>query len=126
MWRMSDIFDFRTRSERLASETRAQDLATVSELRAHIERLEGLLGYVTAKLLTGQPLDARDAPVLDFFGISDKNPNPLKMIRERVAMRTGRILGRVECPSCGSNVNDVEGVLEETCTFCGATVKTEA
>lgn len=119
-------------TRRLAKSTRDLATATVADvshmntqLRARLDKIEALLGLLTTRLLTGQPFRATDRAVLDFFGISDKNPDPLKLIVQRTAARQASVLGMVECPSCGSNVRDLEGVLEETCTFCGATVLTE-
>lgn len=97
-----------------------------ADVRAKLDRIEALLGYLTAKALTGGELKASDPAVLTFFGISNKHPNPLKRIAEIAALRYAKKLGVVECPSCGSNVHDLEGVTEETCSFCGATVKTES
>ena len=110
----------------MASEV-AQELASAkAETTVRLAKLEALVGYLTAKLLSGQPLAASDQPVLDFFGISSKNPDPGKLIKERFAHRYAKKRNMVECPACGSNVLDVEGVLDETCTFCGATVRTES
>lgn len=97
-----------------------------AEIRAKLDRIEALLGYLTAKALTGGTLQATDPAVLSFFGISDKHPNPLKRIAEIGALRYAKKLGVVECRSCGSNVHDLEGITEEVCSFCGATVKTES
>jgi DNA-directed RNA polymerase subunit RPC12/RpoP len=36
------------------------------------------------------------------------------------------VLGVVECEACGSNVQDIEGITDETCGFCGAKVTTES
>lgn len=103
----------------------AADVAEVkAEIRTKLDRIEALLGYLTAKALTGGELRATDPAVLSFFGISDKHPNPIKRIAEIGALRYAKKLGVVECQSCGSNVHDLEGVTEETCSFCGATVKT--
>jgi hypothetical protein len=35
------------------------------------------------------------------------------------------VLGLVQCPNCGANVQDIAGVTDEKCWRCGATVKTE-
>ena len=109
---------------RNVAERTANEVAeTKAEARVRLDRIESLLGYVTSKILLGQPLLAADTPILDFFGISSKNPDPIAMIRARGA-KYGKKLGVVECPSCGSNVQDIEGVLDETCGFCGAKVTT--
>lgn len=110
----------------VASGASADIAEAKAEIRAKLDRIEALLGYLTAKALTGSPLDASDQPVLTFFGISSKHPNPLKRIAEIGALRYGKKLGIVECQSCGSNVKDLEGITEETCSFCGATVATES
>jgi hypothetical protein len=99
-------------------------METKAETRAKLLRIEALLGYLTTKILLGQPLAATDDPVLAFFQISPKNPDPLKRIAE-IGARYAKMLGIVECPSCGSSVKDVEGVTNEVCGFCGATVTTE-
>ena len=109
----------------IASATTTELAHVNTQLRARLDKIEALLGLLTARLLTGQPFTANDREVLDFFGISDKTPNPLKLVVQRAAARHAGVLGMVECPSCGSNVRDLEGVLEETCGFCGATVLTE-
>ena len=115
------------RHARAVASGAASDIAEAkAEIRARLDKIETLLGYLTAKMLVGEALRASDTPILDFFGISNKNPDPLKMIRSRAATRIGKVLGNVECPSCGSNVRDIEGVLDETCTFCGAKVTTQA
>lgn len=124
-----DNFDPRTpgnRALRAAGENAADLMQTRSELLARIDKLESLVGFLTARLLSGEGFKANDEPVLRFFGISNKNPDPMKMIRARSQARAGKILGVVECPSCGSNVQDLEGVTEETCGFCGAKVTTDA
>ncbi len=35
------------------------------------------------------------------------------------------ILGLVQCPNCGANVQDIQGITHERCWRCGATVPTE-
>lgn len=124
---MDDNFDPNApgrRALRAASENSADMMNTRSELNARIDKLETLVSHLAARLLTGEGFRASDEPVLRFFGISSKNPDPLKMIRARSAAKSGKSLGMVECPSCGSNVHDLEGVFDEVCSFCGATVQT--
>lgn len=124
---MDDNFDPNDpgyRALRAAGANTADLMQASSEVRARIDKIEALLGHLTARILLGQGIAATDEPVLRFFGISNKNPDPLKMIRARSAARSGKSLGTVECPSCGSNVLDLEGVFDEVCGFCGATVKT--
>lgn len=124
---MTDDFDPNDpgrRALRSAGENAADLLQTRGELRARIDKLEALVGYLTERILLGEFVQATDEPVLRFYGISNKNPDPLKMIRARSAAKSGKSLGMVECPGCGSNVHDLEGVFDEVCSFCGATVTT--
>lgn len=124
---MDDHFDSNDPGRRALRETSDNALElmqTRGELLARIDKLEALLGHLTTRILTGEGIRPTDEVVLRFFGISNKNPDPMKMIRARAAAKSGLSLGMVECPSCGSNVHDLEGVTDETCSFCGATVTT--
>ncbi len=38
---------------------------------------------------------------------------------------SGRVIGKLRCPSCNSVVDDKEGVLDEKCQWCGAQLSSE-
>ena len=76
---MDDNFDPNDpgrRALRAAGANTADLMQASSEVRARIDKIEALLGHLTARILTGEGIAATDEPVLRFFGISNKNPDP--------------------------------------------------
>jgi hypothetical protein len=107
------------RSDELSLDT----MQRVNELRAEIRSLRAVLLHVVSCMAQGQQVAVHEEPIRHWLGLPE-GVTPEQAI-ERLVRTQARVLGNVRCPSCGAVVPDREGVHDERCIWCGATVETE-
>lgn len=115
---------FRSRWELMQSADIAQNAKQLQALAVDFAELEKFVVYLAAKLALGQSLSPDDPAVRDFLRLG-RADDPRRALLELVGNLQHKHTPKVvTCPKCGAGVRDVQGVLDERCQFCGATVRT--
>ena len=70
----------------------------------------------------GQPLELHEDPIRTWLGL------PVDITAEQamdaLVRSQARVLGTAACPECGARVQDKEGLEDEACPWCGASLAT--
>ena len=86
----------------------------VNNLRAEITELKTVVGSLLIASIQGTTPDLSQEPFRSFFRIP-----------EGMEPAVAPAVGKVKCPSCGAVVQDLAGVADERCVFCGHVLTTE-
>lgn len=121
---MADMFN-RTNARSSASLRAAHqgigdNLQSLAELRQEVEFQRRVLMYLVYKQALGEPLALNEDPVRTWLGLpGDATP---EQAMEHLTRSHAKVIGISACPDCGAQVQDREGVSNEQCQWCGASL----
>jgi rubrerythrin len=124
---MADLFSRdRLRNEaRLRSANRgiSDNIQSIAELRQEVETLRKVVRYLIFQQVRGEPLALEEEPIRTWLGL------PVEATAEQameLLMRSqAKVVGTSACPSCGAQLQDLEGIRHEQCPWCGARMDSE-
>jgi hypothetical protein len=95
---------------------------TLTELRQENRELRKAIMRLTERLLSADILGESDQRWLaELFGQHAQGGDSLKQAAARAAHQ---VVGKVRC-RCGALIDDIEGITDERCPWCGEQVATE-
>ncbi len=123
---MADMFDHQRRqsraSLRAAHQGVSDNIQSLSEIRQELEALRKVVRHLVFMQVRGEPLDLTEDPIRTWLAL------PVETTPEQAMqqlMRTqAKVIGTSACSSCGAQIQDLEGVTNEVCQWCGATLET--
>jgi hypothetical protein len=93
-----------------------------SALRAEVRQLRTTITAILGALHRGQIPDLTAEPYASFLG--HPPGGDYEAVIDKVLRNSGQIIGTVQCPDCGAAVDDLAGVTDERCFFCGTVLST--
>jgi hypothetical protein len=124
---MADMFNRNnvrgSASLRAAHQGIGDNLQSLAELRQEVETQRRVLMHLLFVQAQGQPLALHEDPIRTWLGLpGDATP---EQAIERLTRSQAKVIGTTACPNCGAQVQDLEGVAQEQCQWCGASVDEE-
>lgn len=115
---MPDRYDF------MPSQATLQTAQGVNELRHDVSELRRVLAAFVLDAVRGQAADLTAEPYRSFFSLPEGLDQQAALARALEIAAPS--LGKVNCPECGSVVEDLAGKTNEQCVFCGHVLSTSA
>ncbi len=115
-WFDGDRFRFR-RMDEAAGHT----MQGMAHLRQELRELRAVVLKLMLCSVRGEELPLEEEPFRGFLHLPESATRQQAM--ERLMRSQARVLGKLTCPGCGGIVQDKEGVLNETCSWCGYQLK---
>jgi hypothetical protein len=121
---MADMFNRNTArggaSLRAAHQGIGDNLQSLAELRQELDIQRRVLMHLVYRQAQGEPLALHEDPIRTWLGLpGDATP---EQAMERLTRSQAKVIGTSTCPSCGAQVQDLEGVTNEHCQWCGASL----
>lgn len=122
---MSDRFDRKSAPSAASFHAMGQSVTegaqTTAELRQEVDALRRVLTRIIWCQLRGEPLALHEDPLRTWLGLPlDATP---EQALERLARSQAKVIGTTACPTCGAQIQDKEGITNESCPWCGATLE---
>jgi len=119
---MSVQYNYFLNRWQLTTESISDNQLEINKLRQQLIHQEQVIVYLLTKLIDNETLSINDEAIKQFLHLPQGEE---KEVLTRLKSKAGTILGKVRCPTCDALVEDVEGVFEEKCAWCGSTVETD-
>jgi hypothetical protein len=94
----------------------------ISRLRAEVHALRSVVLQILASAANGQVPSLGNPVIQQFLGVRDGEEPRAALAR--LVDEHAPVIGVVNCTRCGALVEDVLGVKDELCIFCGQEQKT--
>jgi len=123
---MADKFDKRPASKsslRAAQQGITDNIQSLAEMRQELEALRRVVRHLVFQQVREEPLTLHEDPIRTWLGLPvDTTP---EQAMERLLRTQAKVVGTSACPGCDAQIQDLEGVSNEACQWCGASLETE-
>lgn len=123
---MADMFDRRGANKaslRAAHQGISDNIQSMAEMRQELEQLRRVVRNLIFSQVRGEPIALHEDPIRTWLGLPMETTPEQAM--ERLLRTQAKVVGTSACPTCGAQVQDLEGVKNERCQWCGASLETE-
>ena len=102
----------------------SQSMQSAAEQRIQLEQLRAVLLRLVYCHVRGEELPLHEEPLRSFLDLPQDVTAEAAL--QRLMRSQARVLGATSCKACGAQVQDLEGITDEDCPWCGAKVETES
>jgi hypothetical protein len=110
-------------SVRAAHQGITDNIQSLAEIRQEVEAQRRVLLHLIFKQCQGQPLEPHEDPIRTWLGLP--KDATMEMAMERLHRTQAKVVGTSACPSCGAQIQALEGVTVDQCQWCGAMLTSE-
>jgi hypothetical protein len=122
---MADVFrHIRTEARLKASGQGISDnLQSIAEIRQEVEMLRKVVRYLIFQQVRGEELAVDEEPIRTWLGLPEDAT--VEQVMEQLWRSQAIVTGTSACPACGAQIQNLEGVSNEQCPWCGASLDDE-
>ncbi len=99
------------------------DAPAATRLELAVRDLRSAVLQIVLAQVEGRPPDLSHPAILSLIGLPP-GTDPERAL-DHLRRSQAPVRGLVTCPSCGSQVRDVEGITDERCPWCGEALSTD-
>ncbi len=110
-------------SMRAAHQGISDNIQSLAEVRQELEMLRRVVRTMVYAQVSGEALALHEDPVSTWLGLP-VGATP-EQAMERLLRTQAKVVGTSACPSCGAQIQDLEGIANEQCQWCGARLEQE-
>lgn len=99
----------------------ATDLGTVYDLQRELRTLKAVVSHLLQAQVEGVVPDLTNSDIQELLHLPTEASQEDAL--QRIRLRHAPVSGTIKCATCGSTVTVREGVVAQSCQFCGADVE---